>query len=73
MEIERIDHLVLTVRDIEKTCEFYSRVLGAPVVTFDNGRKALRFGGQKINLRKAGKECEPKVLRAPHSTLAGRT
>lgn len=61
MEIIRIDHVVLTVRDIEKTCDFYARVLGMQVETFQNGRRALRFGGQKINLHEAGKEFEPKA------------
>lgn len=53
MKIDRLDHLVLTVRDIEATCEFYARVLGMQVVTFGEGRKALAFGRQKINLRPA--------------------
>ena len=50
MQIARLDHLVLTVADILKTCEFYTRVLGMEVVTFGEGRPALRFGRQKINL-----------------------
>jgi len=50
MHIERLDHLVLTVADIEQTCEFYTRVLGMEVVHFGEGRTALRFGQQKINL-----------------------
>ena len=50
MQIERLDHLVLTVADIARTCEFYTRVLGMEVVTFGEGRTALRFGQQKINL-----------------------
>ena len=50
MEIDRLDHLVLTVADIPRTCEFYSQVLGMEVTTFGNGRVALRFGQQKINL-----------------------
>ena len=61
MNIDRIDHIVLTVRDIEATCAFYSRVLGMSVTTFGAGRKALTFGGQKINLHKAGREFEPKA------------
>ncbi|KEK22331.1 VOC family protein [Bacillus gaemokensis] len=61
MNIERLDHLVLTVHDIEATCEFYKRVLGMTVITFQNGRKALKFGNQKINLHQAGKEFEPKA------------
>ena len=53
MQIERLDHLVLTVADIARTCEFYTRVLGMEVVTFGEGRTALRFGQQKINLHPA--------------------
>ena len=66
MQIDHLDHLVLTVLDIQTTCEFYSRVLGMHVVTFDEGRKALQFGNQKINLHQKGKEIEPK---AQHPTL----
>ncbi|WP_220462693.1 VOC family protein [Bacillus haynesii] len=61
MKIDRMDHLVLTVKDIDATCEFYSRVLGMDAVTFQEGRKALAFGRQKINLHEAGKEFEPKA------------
>ena len=63
MKIDRIDHLVLTVRSIDATCEFYSRVLGMEVVTFGAGRKALAFGAQKLNLHEAGREFEPKAAR----------
>ena len=64
IEIERIDHLVLTVCDIDATCDFYSRILGMQIVTFGNDRKALQFGNQKINLHQVGKEFEPKALNA---------
>jgi catechol 2,3-dioxygenase-like lactoylglutathione lyase family enzyme len=66
MQIERIDHLVLTVQNIARTCEFYERVLGMQTVTFGEGaegRKALQFGSQKINLHQVGKEFEPKALK----------
>lgn len=63
MKIDRIDHFVLTVRDPEATCAFYSRVLGMHPVTFAGGRKALAFGNQKINLHQAGREFEPKAER----------
>ncbi|HTV46247.1 MAG TPA: VOC family protein [Stellaceae bacterium] len=53
MRIDRLDHLVLTVADIARTCEFYSRVLGMEITTFGEGRTALRFGQQKINLHPA--------------------
>lgn len=61
MKIASLDHLVLTVRDLEVTCAFYERVLGMEVVTFGQGRKALSFGTQKFNLHQAGKEFEPKA------------
>ena len=60
MQIDRIDHIVLTARDMEATCAFYTRVLNMQLVTF-HGRKALQFGEQKINLHQAGKEFEPKA------------
>lgn len=63
MRIERLDHLVLTVRDIAATCAFYSTVLGMEVVTFGAGRTALAFGQQKFNLHEAGREFEPKADR----------
>lgn len=61
--ITHLDHLVLTVADIDRTCTFYSQVLGFRTVVFGQGRKALAFGTQKINLHQAGQEFEPKALR----------
>lgn len=63
MKIDSLDHLVLTVADVEASCAFYNRVLGMEVVTFGEGRKALAFGAQKINLHQAGREFEPKAQR----------
>lgn len=63
MRIARLDHLVLTVRDIGESCTFYERVLGMQVVRFAGGRIALHFGDQKINLHEAGAEFEPKAAR----------
>ncbi len=59
--IERMDHLVLTVRDIEATCRFYGDILGMRVIDFAGGRRALTFGNQKINLHQRGREHEPKA------------
>lgn len=56
MKIDSIDHVVLTVRDIAASCEFYAKVLGMEIVTFGNSRKALTFGSQKINLQQFGRE-----------------
>jgi catechol 2,3-dioxygenase-like lactoylglutathione lyase family enzyme len=58
--IDRFDHLVLTVANIDATVAFYTSALGMELVTFGN-RKALHFGEQKINLHQAGKEFEPKA------------
>lgn len=63
MEIEGLDHLVLTVADVDASVAFYCRVLGFEAVTFGGGRRALAFGGQKINLHPAGREFEPKAAR----------
>ncbi len=54
-----VDHIVLTVSDIENTCRFYHEILGLEVITFQEGRKALKFGNQKINLHQAGGEYQP--------------
>lgn len=62
MMIDRLDHLVLTVRNVEETCAFYARVLHMEPVTFSGGRRALRFGKQKINLHPANDPIEPNAL-----------
>ena len=61
MKIDSLDHVVLTVRDIGATTSFYSKALGMEIVTFGNGRKALSFGAQKINLHPHTREFEPKA------------
>jgi catechol 2,3-dioxygenase-like lactoylglutathione lyase family enzyme len=63
MNISRIDHLVLTVQDISRTCEFYATVLGMEVITFGENRWALKFGQQKLNLHQVGHGFEPKAQR----------
>ena len=62
VKIDRIDHIVLTVHDLERTIDFYSRVMGMEPVTFAGGRRGLAFGRQKLNLHQAGREFEPKAL-----------
>ena len=63
MRISHIDHFVLTVEDIDRTCSFYRNVMGMAVETFEDRRTSLHFGSQKINLHKAGAEFEPKAER----------
>ncbi len=63
MEIDRIDHLVLTVSDVDETCRFYVEALGMRETTFGGGRRALEFGEQKINLHQTGNEFVPGALK----------
>ncbi len=63
LKIKSLDHLVLTVSNINNTCEFYKDILGMEVVNF-SGRKALLFGNQKINLHKVGAEFLPNAKKA---------
>ena len=53
--VDRIDHIVLNVKDVEITCAWYQRVLGMDREEFGpHNRSALKFGGQKINVRPSG-------------------
>lgn len=61
MNVERIDHLVLTVKNIEDTVNFYTSIMGMEKIVFGTGRVALSFGNQKINLHELGREFEPKA------------
>lgn len=60
--IKQLDHMVLTVADINNSIEFYTRVLDMEAEIFGDNRKALKFGDQKINLHQSSKEFEPKAL-----------
>ncbi len=62
IRVDAIDHVVLTVRDLSVTIDFYELVLGMEPITFAGHRRALRFGDQKINVHQAGHEFEPKAL-----------
>ncbi|KAK5049835.1 hypothetical protein LTR84_003953 [Exophiala bonariae] len=65
--VKSLDHLVLTVRDLDASIKFYQGVMGmrlesfAPATSPDTKRYALKFGSQKINLHVCGKEFEPKA------------
>lgn len=63
MKIKNIDHIVMTVVDIEKTVAFYTTVLGMEAEIFNGNRYALKFGTQKINLHQKGNEFNPKAQR----------
>ncbi len=62
MELDHLDHLVLTVRDIDTTCTFYQTALGMRRAQFGAGRTALQFGNQKLNLHPAQNAIELKAL-----------
>ncbi|NLU95751.1 VOC family protein [Chitinophaga sp. Ak27] len=59
MIITHLDHLVITVKSLAVTCDFYAKILGMEIITFGDDRKALRFGQQKINLHEKGREITP--------------
>jgi catechol 2,3-dioxygenase-like lactoylglutathione lyase family enzyme len=63
VHIDRLDHLVLTVSDVDATCAFYARVMNMTVATFGEGRRALTFGAQKINLHRADAPISPHAAR----------
>ena len=67
--IDHIDHIVLTTRDLDGCIRFYSEVLGMKLEKFAQGRLALKFGKQKINLHEWGKEFEPRAHVAAPGTL----
>lgn len=52
--VRRIDHVVLTCRDVAATADWYVRALGMEVQSYAAGRTALVFGQQKLNLRPLG-------------------
>lgn len=62
ISITQIDHLVLTVRDIDHTCQFYTEILGMTRQSLPNGRTALHFGRQKINLHSTTAPIQPHAL-----------
>ncbi len=61
MNIKHLDHFVLTVADIPTSVAFFQSVMGMNAVTFGEGRVALEYGQQKINLHQLGNEFEPKA------------
>ena len=64
MRIASIDHIVLTVANLQRTLDFYVYVLGMREVDFANGRQALAFGSQKINLHVKDEEILPNAMNA---------
>ena len=67
--IDHIDHIVLTTRDLPGCTRFYTEILGMKLEKFAEGRLALKFGNQKINLHEWGKEFEPRAHVAAPGTL----
>lgn len=61
--MDGIDHIVLTVTNIEATIDFYTKILGMTASIFGSGRKALHFGSQKINLHEIGHEFKPHAFK----------
>lgn len=67
MNLKRIDHIVITVNDVDATISFYTKILDMKEITVQGPGivlRALRFGDQRIHVHKAGKEFEPKAYKA---------
>ena len=68
MKVEKIDHVVITVKDLDKTIDFYTNALGMKLEKFssslDNNqiRYAVSFGSQKINIHEEKKPIKPNAL-----------
>jgi catechol 2,3-dioxygenase-like lactoylglutathione lyase family enzyme len=63
MNIKNLDHLVLTVANIENSCKFYQTALGMEAIDYGEGRKAVKFGNQIIKFHEYGNEFEPKAFK----------
>jgi catechol 2,3-dioxygenase-like lactoylglutathione lyase family enzyme len=63
--VDRLDHIVLTCKDVDISANWYQRVLGMEREEFGEQRRtALKFGGQKLNLHQAGREFKPNAAAA---------
>jgi catechol 2,3-dioxygenase-like lactoylglutathione lyase family enzyme len=69
VRIDRIDHVILRARDVGATCAFYRRVLGMDVVDYEDGRAALRFGRQKINVEPVSGDADMAAREGLHLCL----
>jgi len=70
--IDRVDHIVMTTRDLQGCIRFYAEVLGMKLESFQTPterRQALKFGNQKINLHEWGREFTPRAHVAAPGTL----
>ena len=61
MKVHKLDHIVITANNLEKTIEFFTTVYGMKLQRFSDERKALIFGRQKINLHERGREFKPQA------------
>ena len=68
MKLEKIDHVVITVKDVKKTIDFYTNILGMKLEKFSSSlddnqfRYAVSFGSQKINIHEEIKPIKPNAL-----------
>ena len=68
MKLEKIDHVVITVKDLNKTIDFYTNILGMKLEKFSSSLKnnqiryAVSFGTQKINIHEEKKPLKPNAL-----------
>ena len=68
MKLEKIDHVVITVKNLNKTIDFYTNILGMKLEKFSSSsnnnqiRYAVSFGSQKINIHEEKKPLKPNAL-----------
>lgn len=69
VKLDSLDHFVITTPNLSKMIHFYVDVLQMKEMTFKEGRKALQFGNQKINLHELGKEFSPHAKKPTPGSL----
>ena len=75
MKLEKIDHVVITVKDLDKTINFYTNILGMKLQKFSSSsnnnqiRYAVSFGSQKINIHEEKKPLKPNALKPSSGSM----
>lgn len=63
LSLSAIDHIVLTVKDIDRSVRFYSQCLGCNVIRFGDDRFAVQIGSSKINFHQSDSPVKPHAIK----------